>query len=45
LGYAGILAGPAGIGFIAHHSSLAVAFLLVAALMVAVAVSSRVLRF
>jgi MFS family permease len=45
LGYAGILAGPAGIGFIAHLSSLTVAFLLVAALMVAVAVSSRVLRF
>jgi MFS family permease len=44
LGYAGILAGPAGIGFIAQHSSLSVAFLLVAGLMVAVAVSSRWLR-
>jgi MFS family permease len=44
LGYAGILAGPAGIGFIAHHSSLSVAFLLVAALMVAVATSSRFLQ-
>jgi predicted MFS family arabinose efflux permease len=44
LGYAGILAGPAGIGFIAQHSNLNVAFLLVAALMVAVAVSSRFLR-
>jgi len=44
LGYAGILAGPAGIGFIAQHSSLSVAFLTVATLMVAVAVSSRWLR-
>jgi MFS family permease len=44
VGYAGILAGPAGIGFIAHHNSLSVAFLLVAALMVVVAVSSRQLR-
>jgi predicted MFS family arabinose efflux permease len=44
LGYAGILTGPAGIGFIAQHSSLSVAFLFVAALMVAVAVSSGFLR-
>jgi predicted MFS family arabinose efflux permease len=44
LGYAGILVGPAGIGFIAQHSNLSVAFLVVAALMVAVAVSSRWLR-
>jgi MFS family permease len=44
LGYAGILAGPAGIGFIAQHSSLSVAFLLVATLMVGVAASSRWLR-
>jgi predicted MFS family arabinose efflux permease len=44
LGYAGILAGPAGIGLIAQHSSLSVAFLFVAALMVGVAVSSRLLR-
>jgi predicted MFS family arabinose efflux permease len=44
LGYAGILTGPAGIGFIAQHSSLAVAFLFVAALMVAVAASSGFLR-
>ena len=44
LGYAGILAGPAGIGFIAHHSNLPIAFLIVAALMVAVAVSSRFLQ-
>jgi predicted MFS family arabinose efflux permease len=44
LGYAGILTGPAGIGFVAQHSSLSVAFLFVAMLMVAVAVSSRWLR-
>jgi MFS family permease len=44
LGYAGILIGPAGIGFIAQHSNLSVAFLVVATLMVAVAVSSRWLR-
>ena len=44
LGYAGILTGPAGIGFIAHHSNLSVAFLFVATLMVAVAVSSGFLR-
>jgi hypothetical protein len=44
LGYAGILTGPAGIGFIAQRSTLPVAFLFVAALMVAVAVSSRFLR-
>jgi hypothetical protein len=40
LGYAGILAGPAGIGFIARHSSLVAAFLVVAVLMAGVAVSS-----
>jgi len=44
LGYAGILAGPAGIGFIAHQSSLSTAFFLVAALLVAVAASSAVVR-
>jgi len=43
LGYAGILVGPAGIGFIAQHSNLPVAFLVVAGLMVAVAVGSRLL--
>jgi MFS family permease len=43
LGYAGILVGPAGIGFIAQHSNLSVAFLVVAGLMVAVAVGSRLL--
>lgn len=44
LGYAGILAGPAAIGFIAHSSSLSTAFLLIAALLVAVAISGRILR-
>lgn len=44
LGYAGILAGPASIGFIAHHSRLSIAFLCVATLMLAVAASSRLLR-
>jgi MFS family permease len=41
LGYAGILIGPAGIGFIAHHSSLIVAFLCIAVLMAGVAISGR----
>jgi MFS family permease len=41
LGYAGILAGPAGIGFIARHSSLVAAFLWLAAAMTGVAISSR----
>ena len=44
LGYAGVLSGPAGIGFIAHHSSLTTAFLVVAALMAGVALSSQVLE-
>ena len=43
LGYAGILAGPAAIGFIAHAVSLPVAFLTVAALLLGVAASGRVL--
>ncbi len=41
LGYAGILVGPAGIGFIAKVSSLPVAFGVVAAMLVGVAVSAR----
>lgn len=41
IGYAGILAGPALIGFVAHSTSLSVAFLILAALLVGVAVSSR----
>lgn len=44
LGYAGILAGPAAIGFVAHASSLTVAFLIIAVLLVGVAASSRWLR-
>ncbi len=41
LGYAGILAGPAGIGFVAHLTSLPAAFLVLAAMLVAVSLSSR----
>jgi len=44
LGYAGILAGPAVIGFAAHATSLSVAFLGLAGLLVAVALSGRFLR-
>ena len=44
LGYAGILAGPALIGFIAHGSSLSFAFALMAVLLVAVAVGGKVLK-
>jgi MFS family permease len=44
IGYAGILAGPALIGFVAHGSSLSFAFGLIALSLVAVAVSGRVLR-
>ncbi|KPG92127.1 MFS transporter [Pseudomonas sp. RIT-PI-q] len=43
LGYAGILAGPAVIGFIAHASSLSFAFGLMAVLLVAVAIGGKVL--
>jgi hypothetical protein len=44
IGYAGILAGPTVIGFVAHGSSLSTAFLMVAALLVGVAGSGRFLR-
>ena len=44
LGYAGILAGPAAIGFIAHASSLSSAFLLITAMLLTVAISGRILR-
>jgi MFS family permease len=44
LGYAGILAGPAVIGFVAQISSLSIAFLAVGLLLVSVAASGRVLR-
>ncbi|MDU1661671.1 MAG: MFS transporter [Stenotrophomonas maltophilia] len=41
LGYAGILAGPAAIGALAHGTSLGFAFLCVAALLLGVAASAR----
>ncbi|AXA52851.1 MFS transporter [Pseudomonas thivervalensis] len=44
IGYAGILAGPALIGFVAHGSSLSIAFGLIALSLVAVAASGKVLR-
>jgi len=44
LGYAGILAGPAVIGFVAHGSSLSFAFGLMAMLLVAVAIGGKVLK-
>ncbi len=43
LGYAGILAGPAGIGAVAHLASLPVAFLVLAAMLAAVSLASRLL--
>lgn len=43
-GYAGVLAGPALIGFIAQATSLTVAFLTVAVLLVGVAAAGRMLR-
>ncbi len=44
LGYAGILSGPAMIGFIAHGSSLSAAFVLIAVLLAGVAISGKILR-
>ncbi|SDA88333.1 Sugar phosphate permease [Pseudomonas sp. NFACC15-1] len=44
IGYAGILAGPALIGFVAHGSSLSFAFGLIAVSLVIVAVSGKVLK-
>ena len=44
MGYAGILAGPALIGFVSHATSLPVAFLLLAAALLGVAASARLLR-
>ncbi|WP_313207672.1 MFS transporter [Stenotrophomonas sp.] len=43
LGYAGILAGPAAIGGLAHLTTLGIAFLCVAALLLGVAASARAL--
>ena len=44
LGYAGVLAGPALIGFLAHGTSLVFAFLCLAVSLLAVAVTPRWLR-
>jgi predicted MFS family arabinose efflux permease len=44
LGYAGILAGPALIGFVAQAVSLSTAFLVLTALLLGVAASGRLLR-
>ena len=44
LGYIGLLSGPALIGFVAHVSSLSVAFVAVAALLVLVGLSARMVR-
>jgi predicted MFS family arabinose efflux permease len=44
LGYAGILAGPAAIGFVAHAASLSVAFLCLTVLLAGVAASGHLLR-
>jgi hypothetical protein len=44
LGYAGILIGPAAIGFIAHASSLEVAFMVVAVMLVGVAIGGSRLK-
>ncbi|WP_426134645.1 MFS transporter [Pseudomonas sp. PWP3-1b2] len=44
LGYAGILAGPAVIGFIAHGSSLSTAFVMIAVLLAGVAISGKILK-
>ena len=43
LGYAGILAGPAGIGAVAHLAALPAAFLILAAMLAGVSVASRLL--
>ncbi|MCJ2073314.1 MFS transporter [Methylobacterium sp. J-030] len=45
LGYAGVLVGPALIGFVAHALGLPAAFLIVAALLLGVAAAGRSLRF
>jgi MFS family permease len=45
LGYAGILAGPAAIGFVAHATSLTSAFLMLSGALVGVGACARLLRF
>ena len=44
LGYSGVLAGPAAIGFIAHAAGLPVSFLVVAALLLVIAACSGVAK-
>jgi predicted MFS family arabinose efflux permease len=44
LGYAGILVGPAAIGFVSHSTNLQTAFLMLAVLLLGVAASARLLR-
>ncbi|MFK3795016.1 MULTISPECIES: MFS transporter [unclassified Pseudomonas] len=44
LGYMGILMGPAGIGFVAHLSSLNVAFMIITFMLLGVAASGRYLK-
>jgi predicted MFS family arabinose efflux permease len=44
LGYAGVLLGPALIGFVAHATNLATALLILASLLLCVAASARVLK-
>ncbi len=44
LGYAGILLGPAMIGWVAHEASLSAAFQLLALGLIGVAASGRLLR-
>ncbi len=45
LGYAGILAGPAMIGFVAYATSLPAAFLILLVLQLGVAAGGRMLSF
>jgi MFS family permease len=44
MGYAGLLLGPAVLGFVAQVSSLSVTFMLIAAAFILVALATRVLR-
>jgi predicted MFS family arabinose efflux permease len=44
LGYAGILVGPAAIGFVSHSTNLQTAFMILALLLLGVAASGRLLR-
>ncbi len=44
LGYAGILVGPAAIGFVSHSTNLQTAFMILAVLLLGVAASGRLLR-